>query len=169
MNQLFFPALHFAALIAFLTYKMSPAFGDFIRSRHLIITEGLSKSEAQAKLAQDRRKEVELKVSRLGAQKEELVNEWKKREVEQIALVRESSKKVLGQMKLDAERNQKSLEEQFRGDTLKSVGRMILARAVDKITKSMSVEKNQKLNEDFIRQIAGAADRGVSVQGAQRT
>ena len=169
MNTLLFPAIHFVALIGFLTYKLSPSFSEFIRSRHLLIAEGLSKSEAQAKLALERQKEVEQKISRMGEQKNSVVAEWKKREAEQIAMIRESSQKVLQQMKIDSERNQNHLLEQLRGETIKSIGRLIMNRAMEKISLNMTSEKRQKLNQEFIGQIQGAASRVDLVQGAQRT
>ena len=96
-----------------------------------------------------------MKVARLDTEKQAIFTEWKQRENDQIKLVQESSKKLIEQMKVDAQRNKQFLEESVRAEAVKAIGRLILKQATDKITQSLTAEKHQKLNSEFAQQLQG--------------
>jgi F0F1-type ATP synthase membrane subunit b/b' len=156
MNTLLWPFIHFAALLGFIVYKTKAPFGQFIRTRHQEVLTGLNKSKLQAAEAAQRKAEIERKLTGLEAEKQAILAEFKEREVEQIRALRESSQRILAQIKVDAQLNRKSLEEGFRVETLRAFSLLVIKKAEQKLKSAMSPESHKKVNEEFVKELMGA-------------
>ena len=157
MEQLLLPAVHFVALIAFLTYKMKAPFATFMVDRHQHVVTGFNRSKAQAAQAETKRKEIDAKLANLDREKDAILNEWKEREALQLKAVTESSARVILQMKAEAQRNKAALEETFRTETIRGIGKLVLAQAEAKIKSGLTPEKHQNINKRFAQELTVGA------------
>jgi F0F1-type ATP synthase membrane subunit b/b' len=155
MAALFLPALQFFLLLGFLGYKLKGPFQSFMVTRHADVTSGLNKSKTHAANSEQRKKEIELKIAGLAAEKQKIMTEWKEREALQIKAIHEGNQRLLNQMKTEAEQNKKALEEFYRHETLKSIGMLVAAQAEAKIRASLNAETHRKMNDRFA-QVVGA-------------
>lgn len=156
MDKLILPAIHLAVLVGFIIYMVKTPFGEFIRSRHKEVSEGLNKSKTQAIEAEAKKKEVEAKLSSLDLEKQKILAEWKEREAAQLKAIQESSQRILAQMKHEAEQNKKALEEFYKSEALKSVGVLVLSMAEEKIRQGLNPESHHKINDRFAGELAVA-------------
>ena len=69
MQTLIFPAINFIILLAVVVYFTKAPFFLFMQKRHQDVFEGLNKSKVQAAQAEAKRKEAEIKLASLDAQK----------------------------------------------------------------------------------------------------
>ncbi len=158
MNTLIFPALNFILLLGFIIYKTKGPFFAFMRKRHLDVSEGLNKSKIQAAAAEARFKQVEFKLVGLEDEKRAIAHEWALRKQQQEKALRESSERVIAQMKHEAEQNKKALEITLQADMLKNFRRNVIAQAETKIKSSLNPEVHAQINQKFIQDVA----KGVS-------
>ena len=149
MGSLILPAIHLSVLLGYIFYKTKKPFLEFVRSRHLEVSDGLNKSKKQAINVEAKRKEVEARLSGLEVEKKKIILEWKEKEAQQILTIQQSTQRILNQMKLEAEQNKKSLSESVRTETLKGIGMLVLAQAESKIKAGLNKETHQKLNQSF--------------------
>ena len=154
MDKLILPAIHLAIVVGFIIYMVKTPFGNFIRTRHKDVFEGLNKSKIQARDAEAKKKEVEAKLSSLELEKQKIVAEAKEREAAQIKAIQESSQRILAQMKAEAEQNKKALEAQYQAEALKSVATQVLSQAEAKIRQGLNADTHRKLNDRFAAEIS---------------
>jgi F-type H+-transporting ATPase subunit b len=166
MEKLILPAINFAILIGFLTFKLKTPFMQFIQDRHKTITEGLSRSKLQAAEAESKKKEIDAKLSSIELEKQKIIAEWKEIELQQIHQLQEGTKNVLAAMKLEAERNRKALEESIRSETIRSIGRLILVQANEKIAKGLNPEVHKRINGQFAKELGFAKTSMTESLGA---
>ena len=155
MGSLILPAIHLSILLGYIFYKTKPAFLEFMRTRHLTVTEGLNKSKKQALDVEAKKKEVDAKLSNFASEKQKIVAEWKEKEGLQTKVIQESSQRLLNQMKIEAEQNKKALVEAVKVDTLKGIGMLVVAQAEAKIRAGLNPEAHRKINEVFTGEVAG--------------
>jgi F0F1-type ATP synthase membrane subunit b/b' len=146
MEQLLLPALNFAILIGFLTFKIRKPLAHFVKNRHREIFDGLNRSKTQAAEAESRRKDVEAKLSTLDLERIKIAGEWKEREAQQILVIQESSQRVIAQMKSEAIRNKAALEEAVRLDALKTIRTLVLKQAEESIRKGLNPQVHNTIN-----------------------
>lgn len=156
MQTLLWPFIHFAALVGFIVYKTKTPFVSFVRTRHQDVLTGLNKSKIQAAEAAQRKLEIETKLKGLEAEKKQIMEEWREREAQQIKAAHESTQRILAQLKIDADLNRKSLEAGFRTETTKAIGRLVVAKAEQKLKSAMNADTHKKVNEQFVKEILGA-------------
>ena len=154
MHTLIFPFLNFALLLGFIIYKTKGPFSNFMKKRHSDVFEGLNKSKTQAALAEARRKEVEFKLVGLETEKRAIAAEWTDRRAQQEKALHESSKRIVAQMKTEAEQNKKALEISLQADMLKNFRRNVIAQAEIKIKSSLSPQVHAQINQKFIQDVA---------------
>ena len=156
MEKLILPALHLTVLIAFLTYKTKAPFLAFVSNRHLSVVEGLNRSKTQAAKAEEKKREIDAKLASIDLEKQKIVKEWQEREVVQTRAIEEGSKKILEQMKLEAAKNRAALEEAFHSETVRTIGKLVLQMALQKIIQGLSPEVHQRLNQQFASELPSA-------------
>jgi F0F1-type ATP synthase membrane subunit b/b' len=153
MNTLIFPAINLILLLGFIVYKTKHPFKEFMQKRHRDVFEGLNRSKVQAENAAQRQKEVEAKLSHLDAEKKVIVAEFKEREAQQIVAIRESSQRVIAQMRKETEQNKKALEISLEADMLRGFKRNVIAQAEIKIKAALNAETHAKLNQGFTQEL----------------
>ena len=158
MEKLLWPAINLFGLVAFLVYKAKGPFMDFVRGRRVEIFDGLNKSKIQAQAAADRRKEIEAKIATLDQEKSKIFSEWKEKESTQTKAIQESSVRILAQLKVEAEQNKKTLEEQTRIAISRGFRRSVLAQAEQKIGQGLNAEVHSKIARGLTAQL----ERGAS-------
>ena len=155
MQSLILPAIHLSVLLGFIIYKIRKPFAEFMLNRSVLVNEGLNKSKKQALDVNAKKKEVEEKLSNLAKEKQIILNEWKEKEAKQILLIQESSKKLLAQMKIEADQNKAALEVAARLETIKEIGMLVVAQAEAKIKSSLNAETHNRLNQVFSDEVVG--------------
>ena len=112
MDKLILPVIHLSVLLGFIIYKAKAPFVEFMKKRHQDVSDGLNQAKIQAAQVDTKKREVEAKFASLQKEKEVIFSDWKERQEAQIKAVKESSVKLLSQMKVESAQNTKSLEEQ---------------------------------------------------------
>ena len=154
MDQLIIPTIQLSLLLGFLIYKIKPSFIAHMKTRHGEMSEVLNRAKMQTAQADSRKKEVEAKFANLLAEKESIFADWKERQNSQLAAIKESTPKVLTQMKVESEQNKKSLEVQIRAQVMKSIADQILSRVEDKVKAGLTVESHKAINEQFMKEVS---------------
>lgn len=157
MTKLILPAIHLIGLLAFLVYKTKGSFFSFVKGRHQDIYDGLNRSKAQASAAELKRKEIEARISNLDAEKNKIFAEWKEKEGAQIAALKQSSERVLAQMKREAEQNKKILSDTLGEEALKTFRRSVLAQVETKIKQKLNPGVHAEINKRFIEELGKGA------------
>ena len=153
MDTLIFPALNLLLLLGFLFYKTKHPFKHFMKKRHYDVFEGLNRSKVQAANAAQKKNEVEAKLANLDAEKASIIAEWKQLQAQQTAAARESSVRVVAQMRKEAEQNKKALGDSLQGDILRSFKRNVIAQAESKIKQALNAETHAQLNQNFTKEV----------------
>ena len=122
--------------------------------RHQDVFEGLNKSKTQAAAAEARQKEAEIKLVGLDREKRLIDTEWNDRRNEQEKALADSSKRIIAQMKSEAEQNKKALEISLQADMLKNFRRNVVAQAETKIKGSLNAAVHAQINQKFIEDVA---------------
>jgi F0F1-type ATP synthase membrane subunit b/b' len=164
MDKLILPAIHLAIVVGFIVYMVKTPFGNFIRTRHKEVFEGLNKSKIQALEAEAKKKEVEAKLSSLELEKQKIVAESKEREVAQIKAIQESSQRIIAQMKTEAEQNKQALEASFKAEALKSVATQVLIQAEAKIRQGLNSDSHRKINERFTAEVSSTQSSSKALE-----
>ncbi|MBU6152716.1 MAG: hypothetical protein KGP28_00310 [Bdellovibrionales bacterium] len=153
MEKLFWPAINLFGLLGFLAYKTKAPFFDFVSGRRKEIFVGLNKSKAQFEEAERRRAEAESKLELLGVETRQIESEWSQKSVLQAETIRQSSARVIAQMKIEAEQNRLALIEQIRGSIRTTFRKAILSSAEQKILQALTPEDHVKINARIVGQI----------------
>ena len=153
MNTLILPALNLLILIGFIVYKTKLPFYQFMQKRRDDVYEGLNRSKVQAKDAALKKSEIEAKFKSLEQIKATIRAEWKQRESQQIAALRDSSERIILQMGKEGEQNKRALEQALQRDILREFKQKILLQAETKIKQNLSPEIHLNLNENFIKEV----------------
>jgi F0F1-type ATP synthase membrane subunit b/b' len=151
MQQLILPALNFALLIGFLTYKVRTPFKDYVKGRHKEIFEGLNRSKTQAAEAASRKKDIDAKLAGLDQERVQISAEWKEREAQQIVAMRESSARLIAQMRNEAVRNKAALEETTRLQAMSAIRQLILKQAEETIRKGLNPQVHNTINAEVTK------------------
>ena len=159
MEKLFWPALNLFGLLGFLAYKAKGPFFNFVHLRRNEIFEGLNKSKSQLEAASKRKTEVEARISGLDVETREIASEWAQKSATQTQAIRQSSLRVIEQMKVEAEQNKVALIEQTRVSIRANFKKTILQTAEQKILQSLNSSVHAKVNE----RLAGEVSRGMSL------
>ncbi len=159
MEKLFWPAINLFGLLGFIAYKVKGPFFDFIHSRRSEIFEGLNKSKTQLESAAKKKAEVEARISRLDLETREIASEWAQKSASQTESIRQSSARVIEQMKIEAEQNKLALVEQTRTSIRLTFKKAILQAAEQKILQSLNPAIHAKMNEH----LAGEVTRGMDL------
>jgi F0F1-type ATP synthase membrane subunit b/b' len=149
MEKLIVPAIHLALLIGFIVYKVKTPFGEFMRSRHKTVSDGLNRSKNQAIEAQAKKAEVEAKLAKLDSEKLKIDTESKERQTLQSKAIQEGSQRLIAQMKKESEQNKKALESSLGAEVRKAMGTLILAQAEQKIRQGLNPETHKRVNDRF--------------------
>jgi F0F1-type ATP synthase membrane subunit b/b' len=155
VEKLIWPAINLFGLLGFLLYKTRAPFLDFVRGRRTDIFEGLNRSRARAEAAQARRKEVEAKMLTLDHQKARILADWKEKEATQTRAILDSSARILAQIRLEAEQNKKTLEEQTRISVERAFRRTVVAQAEKKIASALSAEVHARMAAGLVSRLEG--------------
>ncbi len=153
MEKLLWPALNLLGLLGFLVYKTKGPFFTFVTSRRIEIFNGLNKSKAQLEDAEKKRSEAELRISRLGVETAEIASEWKQKSLVQADAVRQSSIRVIAQMKSEAEQNKLALLDATRASIRASFRKAVLNSAEQKIIQALNPELHAKANQRVLAEI----------------
>jgi len=154
MDKLILPVIHLSILVGFLVYKMKGPFVAYMKTRHGEVSDGLNRAKIQVAQADSKKKEVEAKFANLQKEKDLIFADWRERQEAQSKAIKESTPKVLAQMKIESEQNKKSLEEQIRGQVMKSIADQILARVEDKVKAGLTTESHKAINEQFMKEVS---------------
>ncbi len=158
MLKLILPAIHLFGLIGFIVYKTKTPFFQFMKDRQKDIFEGLNKSAKQAADAASRKKEIELKLSSLESEKSAIASEWKQKEAAHAAALKDSSVRIIAQMRAESEQNKKAMAASLGAETMAGFKKAVLAQAQAKISQSLNAETHQKLNERFLSDVASGME-----------
>lgn len=154
MDKLILPAIHLIALLSFIIYKTKTPFIQFMQKRYQDTFDGLNRSKIQAAEAEKKKRDVEAKLSRLDAEKQSIVMEWKQREAEQVVALKESSARVIAQMKKESEQNKNALEQGFKNLMLKTFSKTVVAQAEAKIKQSLNVDVHHGINQRMTSELS---------------
>jgi len=154
MEKLFWPAVHFFGLVAFIVYKTKGSFVHFMKTRHNEMSDGLNKAKIQAAEAASKKKEIEAKFATLEKEKSIIFAEWKDKEAIQIKAIKESSIKIISQMNTEAEQNKKALEDQIRNQVMKKIADQIIAQVEDKVKTGLNEQAHKGLIEQFVKGVS---------------
>ncbi len=154
MEKLFWPAVHFFGLVAFIVYKTKGSFVEFMKTRHTEMSDGLNKSKAQAAEASSKKKEIEAKFAALEIEKTAIFTEWKSKEADQIKAIKESSVKLISQMNIEAEQNKKALEDQIRNQVMKKIADQIINQVEEKVKAGLNEQSHKGLIEHFVKGVS---------------
>ena len=86
--------------------------------------------------------------------KKVIASEWNERQAQQEAALRESSVRVIAQMKKEAEQNKKALDASLKADLLKAFRKNVLNQAESKIKSSLNPGLHASINQGFIQDLA---------------
>jgi F0F1-type ATP synthase membrane subunit b/b' len=156
MESLKWPFINFFLLFGFVIYKTKTPFFKYMIERQKEISENLNKSKVQAQEAAGKKAAVEARLASLESEKAKIFAEWKEKEVQQTAALKESSVRIIAQMKAEAEQNKKALEASIQAETALGFRRAVLAQALTKISQSLNPETHKKMNERFVKDVSGA-------------
>ena len=131
-----------------------------MHKRHRDVFEGLNRSKVQAAAAATKQKEVEIKFANLDSEKKLIDAEWKQREAQKMAALRESSARVIQQMRKESEQNKKALEITLQAETLRGFKKNVIAQAEAKIKAALNPEAHAKLNQGFIQELGSGVAGG---------
>jgi F0F1-type ATP synthase membrane subunit b/b' len=159
MLKLILPAIHLFGLVGFILYKTKSPFFQFMKDRQRDISEGLNKSKTQANAAAERKKEIEAKLAKLENEKAVIAKEWEEKRVKQERAIQESAARVISQTRREAEQNRVALESGVASEALGDFKRTVLARAMEKIQKSLSPEVQTRMQKQFLNEISGGGAR----------
>lgn len=154
MEKLLLPAIHLFGLVAFLVYKTKGSFINFMKTRHIEVSDGLNKSKLQAAQADAKRREVEAKFAGLQKEKDQIFADWKEREAAQVKAIKDASPKILSQMSAEAEQNKKSLEAQVKAQIMKKMAEQIVNRVEENVKAGLNSQSHQALNDKFIKEVS---------------
>jgi F0F1-type ATP synthase membrane subunit b/b' len=157
MEKLIWPAINLFGLVGFILYKTRTPFLEFVSGRRAEIFDGLNRSRAQAQETARRRKEVEAKLAGLDAEKAAIFAEWKEKELLQTQAIRESSVRVVAQMKREAEQSKMALEGQTRIAIERGFRKAVLAQAEQKIIQQLNPEVHSRI----ARGLSAVFERGA--------
>ena len=159
MLKLILPAIHLFGLIGFIIYKARSPFFQFMKDRQRDISEGLNRSKTQANAAAKMKKEIEAKWATLEGEKAMIAKEWEDKRLSQAQVVQESAVRVVAQTRREAEQNRVALEAGVAAEALGDFKRAVLARAMEKIQKSLTPEVQARLQKQFLNEISGGGAR----------
>lgn len=157
MVKLILPALHLFGLLAFLVYKSKGSFFAYVKGRHQIVYDGLNRSKAQAADAAAKRKEIEARIGSLEIEKSKIFADWKEKERAHIDATKQSSERVIAQMRREAEQNKKILSDSLGEEALKTFRRTVLAQAEAKIKQKLTADVHAGINKKFIEELSKGA------------
>ena len=154
MNKLILPAIHLIALLSFIVYKTKTPFVQFMQKRYQEVFDGLNRSKLQALEAEVKKKEVESKFASLESEKKRIALDWVDRQAQQTKAIRESTQRMMAQMKAESEQNKKALEQSYQQTILKNFTKTVLAQAEIKIKQTMTPEVQNNLNQRFVQEVS---------------
>ena len=158
MEHLLWPALNLTGLLVFIFIKTKGPFLNFVKGRRSEIFDSFNRSKVQLEEAARRRKAAEARFATLDSERKKIEQEWKEREGEQIAALQEGSRRIIAQMKVEAEQNKKGLEESTRKAIQIHFKKTVLNSAEQRILQSLNPDSHKKVNERLI----GDLNRGAS-------
>ena len=154
MEKLLWPAINLVGLLGFIAYKTKAPFFSFVRGRRNEIFEGLNKSKIQVEEAQKRRAEIDSRLSGLELEKSKIASEWKEKSLAQTQAIRDGSVKIIEQMKLEAQQNQKALIQQTQKTIQMGFRKSVLTQAEQKISQALNSGVHAKINERLVNEVS---------------
>lgn len=94
-----------------------------------------------------------MRISRLGVETAEIASEWKQKSLVQADAVRQSSIRVIAQMKSEAEQNKLALLDATRASIRASFRKAVLNSAEQKIIQALNPELHAKANQRVLAEI----------------
>ena len=125
-----------------------------MQKRYQEVFDGLNRSKLQALEAEVKKKEVESKFASLESEKKRIALDWVDRQAQQTKAIRESTQRMMAQMKAESEQNKKALEQSYQQTILKNFTKTVLAQAEIKIKQTMTPEVQNNLNQRFVQEVS---------------
>lgn len=154
MSSLILPAIHLGVLLGFIFYKVRSPFGQYLKERYESTVNALESSKKQAALLDSKKKEVELRFAQLESEKKKVFESWKAQEEGQVKAIRESSVRVLEQMKKDAEMSRAGLETAVRAEAIKTLAEHTIVLAEEKIKQKLNADVQKRLQDKFVLEVS---------------
>jgi hypothetical protein len=114
----------------------------------------LNKSKIQVEEAQKRRAEIDSRLSGLELEKSKIASEWKEKSLAQSQAIRDGSVKIIEQMKLESQQNQKALIHQTQKAIQMGFRKSVLTQAEQKILQSLNSGVHAQINERLVKEVS---------------